>query len=44
MKIVCIMYRVNVITIPGILDNKALILDFFLVRKPSSNSLVVTGY
>lgn len=44
MKIVYIMYRVNVKTIPGILGNKAFMLDFCLVWKPSSNSLVVTGY
>lgn len=44
MKIVYIMYRVNFKTIPGILGNKAFMLDFCLVWKPSSNSLVVTGY
>lgn len=43
MKIVYIMYRVNFKTIPGILGNKAFMLDFCLVWKPSSNSLVVTG-
>lgn len=44
MKIVYIMYRVNVKIIFGILDNKVFMLDFCFVWKFFFNSLVVIGY
>lgn len=44
MKIVYIMYRVNVKIIFGILGNKVFMLDFCFVWKFFFNSLVVIGY